>query len=83
MGGNFHQEIHLEDKNKIMTEKEIEKLLKKANNERLFGDTAKALAILHQLHTEFPKEKKYIGLLASTYYGKGEKRLLWNTAKKH
>ena len=75
MGGNIHQEIHLEDKIKIMTEKEIEKLLKKANNERLFGDTAKALAILHQLHTEFPKEKKYIGLLASTYYGKGEKEI--------
>ena len=65
-----------------MTEQEVEKLLKEANNERLFGDTAKTLAILHQLNSEFPKEKKYLGLLASTYYSKGELDLALEYCKK-
>ena len=65
-----------------MTEKEAEKLLNRANYERLFGDTAKTLAILHQLNSEFPKEKKYLGLLASTYYSKGELDLALEYCKK-
>lgn len=55
-----------------MTEKDVKKLLTKANNERLFGDTAEALAILHRLHNEYPNDITYLGLLASTYYDEKE-----------
>lgn len=55
-----------------MTEKEVKKLLKKANEERLFGETTEALAILHHLHDAFPNDITYIGLLASTYYEQKE-----------
>lgn len=58
-----------------MTEQERDKLLEKANIERMFGDTAKAIAILHQLISEFSKEKMYLGLLASSYYSNGELNL--------
>ncbi len=51
-----------------MNNKEVDKLLKQANKERLFGDPAKSIAILHQLVNAFPKEIKYLELLASSYY---------------
>lgn len=50
-----------------MTQQEIEKLLQKISNQRMFGDTDKALANLHVLSNAFPEEKKYLALLASTY----------------
>lgn len=50
-----------------MKKQEVEKLLQKISNQRMFGETDKALANLHLLNNEFPKDKKYLGLLASTY----------------
>ena len=52
-----------------MTGKEVKRLLNKANEERLYGDPAEALAMLHRLNNEFPNNITYLGLLASTYYG--------------
>lgn len=65
-----------------MTEQEADKLLEEVNYERLFGDTAKAIAILHQLNSEFPQEKMYLGLLASCYYSNGELDLALEYAEK-
>lgn len=63
-----------------MTPQEAEKLLRKAEKHRLYGACyPEALAILHQLNTEFPQEIKYVGLLASTYWAAGEK----DTAKEY
>ncbi|OXG09322.1 hypothetical protein BC749_101767 [Flavobacterium araucananum] len=50
-----------------MTPQEIEKLLQKISNQRMFGETDKALANLHVVSNAFPDEKKYLALLASTY----------------
>ncbi|MFS4474593.1 tetratricopeptide repeat protein [Chryseobacterium sp. T20] len=50
-----------------MNEQEIEKLLQKISNQKMFGETEKAIANLHILNNEFPKEKKYLALLASSY----------------
>lgn len=55
-----------------MTDNELNKLLKKANNERLFGETAEALAIYHRIYNEYPDNIDYLGLLASTYYEEKE-----------
>ncbi|MBX4132126.1 tetratricopeptide repeat protein [Frischella sp. Ac48] len=65
-----------------MTEQEADELLEEVNYERLFGDTAKAIAILHQLNLEFPQEKMYLGLLASCYYSNGELDLALEYAEK-
>ena len=65
-----------------MTEQEADELLEKVNYERLFGDTAKAIAMLHQLNSEFPQEKMYLGLLASCYYSNGELDLALEYAEK-
>ncbi|KPE51118.1 tetratricopeptide repeat protein [Chryseobacterium indologenes] len=51
-----------------MTEQEVEKLLQKISNQKMFGETEKAIANLHLLNNEFPKEKKYLALLASAYW---------------
>lgn len=40
-----------------MNEQEIEKLLQKISNQKMFGETEKAIANLHILNNEFPKEK--------------------------
>lgn len=50
-----------------MTEQEVEKLLQKISNQKMFGEADKAIANLHILNIEFPKDKKYLALLASTY----------------
>ncbi|OXG09327.1 tetratricopeptide repeat protein [Flavobacterium araucananum] len=50
-----------------MTPQEIEKLLQKISNQRMFGETDKALANLHLLNNAFPDKKIYLALLASTY----------------
>jgi len=56
-----------------MTEKEVKRLLKKANEEWLFyNNVAESIAILQRVHNEFPNEIKYLGLLASYYYKAGE-----------
>ena len=51
-----------------MNEQEVEKLLQKISNQKMFGETEKAIANLHILNNEFPNEKKYLALLASTYF---------------
>ncbi|WP_165852211.1 tetratricopeptide repeat protein [Chryseobacterium pennae] len=51
-----------------MNEQEVEKLLQKISNQKMFGETEKAIANLHILNNEFPKEKKYLALLASAYF---------------
>lgn len=50
-----------------MNDQEIEKLLQKISNQKMFGEPEKAIANLHILNNEFPKEKKYLALLASSY----------------
>ena len=45
-----------------MKQQETEKLLQKISNQRMFGETDKALANMHLLNNEFP-EKKYVALL--------------------
>ena len=50
-----------------MTEQEVEKLLQKISNQRMFGEAKKAIANLHILNNEFPKNKQYLALLANTY----------------
>ncbi|OXG09325.1 tetratricopeptide repeat protein [Flavobacterium araucananum] len=50
-----------------MTQQEIEKLLQKISNQRMYGETCKALANLHVVSNAFPDEKIYLALLASTY----------------
>lgn len=62
-----------------MTEQEVQKLLQKIAKEKMFGEPEMALAYLNQLHQEFPKEKKYLGLLASSYYELWE----FDTAKEY
>ncbi|WP_241282654.1 tetratricopeptide repeat protein [Chryseobacterium timonianum] len=51
-----------------MNEQEVEKLLQKISNQKMFGETEKAIANLHILNNEFPEEKKYLALLGSAYY---------------
>ncbi|PWK02694.1 hypothetical protein BC749_101766 [Flavobacterium araucananum] len=41
-----------------MTQQEIDKLLQKISNQRMFGETDKALVNLHALSNAFPDEKK-------------------------
>lgn len=62
-----------------MTEQEVQKLLKKIAKKKMFGEPEMAIAYLNQLHQEFPKEKKYLGLLASSYYELWE----FDTAKEY
>lgn len=50
-----------------MTEQEVEKLLQKISNQRMFGEAEKAIANLHILNNEFPKNKQYLALLANAY----------------
>ncbi|PUV25428.1 tetratricopeptide repeat protein [Sphingobacterium athyrii] len=51
-----------------MTEQQVEKILRKLSNQKMFGETEKAIANLHILNNEFPKEKKYLALLGSIYF---------------
>jgi len=60
-----------------MSKLDVQKTLKKIARKRMFGEPEVAISLLNQLHLEYPQEKKYLGLLASSYYGLWE----FDTAK--
>jgi len=60
-----------------MSKLDVQKTLKKIARKRMFGEPEVAISLLNQLHQEYPQEKKYLGLLASSYYGLWE----FDTAK--
>lgn len=52
-----------------MSKLDVQKTLKKIARKRMFGEPEVAISLLNQLHQEYPQEKKYLGILASSYYG--------------
>lgn len=50
-----------------MNQQEVDKLLQKISNQKMFDEPEKAIANLHILNNEFPNNKKYLALLASAY----------------